>query len=641
MQAPLLVLMCAKNVVIYRQMCTEQHGSNAITMVLHRIGHAFTSSKRHYTLCSRDVYPMASALLQQLLGAIRQGTEAAEVHAALGCGLSELGLLSASIKSQHECSEGADEVVGRAQTLLGAKQVRRLAVAGGGQRLPCAHLLFCDRPQAASKRLGLQLLHALIADCDRATFVAHHAEWASTLLTMLRGSSAGSPDSASGFKAPCGAGCLPPADTLAAWDCLAVLYARLPALLGVPGVRRDASAAASRLAAVLLLQPAQGEGGGGDAVTVPPALYLPAAQRALLAALDALPAAFRQQQRALEAPLAALLLRAGARGAPGEQLRLAAALVASLPRIQGDADSWSSMAQRLLATMHALLDAAYLSLEERGLAAAARGACDPNAEPLGPLACASGSENAGAGGLDAYPATLGQLAAALEALVALLSRSYPSAVPLPSGGLLLLASRLLSLDDSAAASAVGRGARFAQLCWRLPSLHAAALRVLAQALASGGSQLAPLFMAAARLLGDQLQRTAGSVAAAARGGVSERRGVQEGGALVPAAPAVRAGLYAAVRQLLLASGAGVVRPLAPAVLAAVGAELYGRRLSQAVGGGPGSSGGAGMPALEAEPARKKARKSKQQQGSENIGELGSGAGAQVALPRAACRLAAP
>ena len=55
--------------------------------------------------------------------------------------------------------------------------------------------------------------------------------------------------------------------------------------------------------------------------------------------------------------------------------RLAAACVASLPRINGDGASWSAMAQRLLTSAHALLDTLLLGLEDQGLAGTAR--CAP------------------------------------------------------------------------------------------------------------------------------------------------------------------------------------------------------------------------------------------------------------------------
>eukprot|EP00887_Chlorella_sp_A99_P002280 scaffold10.g2280.t1 len=523
-----------------------------------------------------------SFLLTQLLSAARQGGAGSEATTAIAAGVSQLGLLSAAVRSESAAAEAADELVARAKALLGAKQ-------------------------AATKQLGLELLRRVIADCDRHTFLACHAEWAPLLLAHVAGAKGGGGSDAradAGDMARAGA---PAAVQAAAWECLAALYERLPALLGVAGVRRDASSAASKLCAALLALPASPpppqQQQQEQLQNISPALLHPAAQRALLAALAALPASFRQQQRALEPPLVALLLRAAA---PRER-DAAAALLASLPRIQGDADSWSQLAQRLLATAHSHLDAAYLSLDDRGLARAARAACDPGAPPLVPA--------------PAPAAAAQQLLAVLDALQVLLTRSYPSAVPLPSAALLLLASRLLSVDDSAAAAAAAAGAagRFAALCWCLPALHAAALRLLATLLAAGGAQLTPLFVAAARLAADHLERAAAAVA-----GASGSNGVA-GGTLVAAAPAVRCALYAACRQLLLAGGAGVVRPLAPAVLAAASAELYGARRQQQEGGRGGEAGGE-LPSLPLEPARKKARKRKQQQQQQGGGPAAVGGG---------------
>lgn len=228
--------------------------------------------------------------------------------------------------------------------------------------------------QAAGKRLGLHLLHGAVSECDRATFLASHGEWASLLITLLRNSATAALATGSGSQGgeaapsahangkPSTGSSLPASMQAAAWDCLAALHERLPHMLGVPGVRRDAAAATPKLVSLLLLgqqkqqQQAADGVGVGQPQAMPPMLKSPAAQRALLAALTALPVSFRQQQKSLEGPLLALLLQpagpAGQAPLPQPQQQLAAALVASLPRIQGDADSWSQLLQRLLVTAH-------------------------------------------------------------------------------------------------------------------------------------------------------------------------------------------------------------------------------------------------------------------------------------------------
>lgn len=345
--------------------------------------------------------------------------------------------------------------------------------------------------QATSRLLGLQLLGSTLANCHRRIFLQQHAQWAALLLATLRSEQQRTQKSRGGQ---------PTAAAAEACACLAAYFARVGRMLEVPGLRRDGAAAASKLAALLLQQPGQAQQ-QADAQAAPPLLVLPQGQQALLAALTTLPSSFRQQHKQLEAALLPLLMQPARGGS-----HLLAACAAALPRIVGDGTSWSAFCQRLLASAHHLLDAALLQLDDASLAAAAKSACDPTADPL-PLLPAS--PTSGALPSDAFTAAFGQLHAVLQTLQAMLGGSYPAAVPLPVGGLLLLISRVASVGDSPSggrAAAAAASSRFPQLCLQLPALQAAALRLLQHLLAAAGTAAAPYFVAAARLLSDVLRR---------------------------------------------------------------------------------------------------------------------------------------
>lgn len=335
----------------------------------------------------------------------------------------------------------------------------------------------------------------MLAHCHRHAFLSRHAQWAALLLATLRGEQQRSQKQGQGQETGPDAASAPSAAAREVCACLAVYFTRLGRMLEVPGVRRDGAAAASKLAAQLLQQGQKAQAQQAAA----PLLTLPQGQQALLAALTALPASFRQHQKALEAQLLPLLMQQGS-GA-GEGSSMLAACAVALPRISGDGSSWSAFCQRLLASAHQLADVLLLGLDDAHLAAAARAALDHAAEPLPLLPPAGGA----ALGSDAYAAAWGQLGAVLQALQALLGASHPAPVPVPAGGLLLLVSRLRSVDDIGAAAA---SSRFPLLCLRLPRVQAASLGLLQRLLAACGSTAAPYFVAAARLLAEALQRSA-------------------------------------------------------------------------------------------------------------------------------------
>ncbi|PSC71891.1 proline-glutamic acid-and leucine-rich 1 [Micractinium conductrix] len=445
--------------------------------------------------------------------------------------------------------------------------------AAGQGMLQRTLYLLPPSPEASQRLLGLQVLRSTVTNCERRMFLTRHVSWAALLLATLRGEQQ---RSAKGDPAAAQQQQLSGVAT-EALACLAAYFSRVGLMIEVPGVRRDGAAAASKLGA-LLLQPAGGQqdraAAAPTSAAAPAALLTtPAGQQALLAALTALPASFRQQHKALEGAVLPLLVRPGA--APSSLL---AACAAALPRIAGDATSWSALCQRLLASAHRLADSLLLGLDDAQLSAAARDSTDPSAEPL-PLLPVDGGRGGSLGG-EAYAAGFRQLAAVLATLQALLAGSYPAPVPVPTAGLLLLVSRLVSVDETAgaggkAAVAAAASTRYAQLCLRLPDVQAAALGLLRRMLAACGSAATPYFTATACTLAEMLQRCSAS----------------DGATTLSAA--VRCQLYGAAQQLVEAAGVGAVRPLAAPLLQAATAELYERKRQ---GGGA---------AAEEGPARKK------------------------------------
>ncbi|GAB4819503.1 hypothetical protein N2152v2_006549 [Parachlorella kessleri] len=422
--------------------------------------------------------------------------------------------------------------------------------------------------QASIRKDGLELLACISTHCDRRTFLAGYQEWFTAAVGVLRGSS--SQDSKQQQHV---------AAQQAGWQCLAVLFDRIGRMLDIPGVRRDGAALVPKLVALL-----QQQFPTTQAPTEPSAVLGSPAMEALLAAVTALPAPFRQHIKYIEPSIAATLMQPLL--APGRAMRLAAACAAALPRINGDGTSWSNMAQRLLATAHGLLDVLLLGLDDQSLVGTARDLLDPHAAPL------PGVPSATTAPLPAYKAAFGQLEATLHALQALLTRSYPSPVPIPGTGLLLLVTRVLGVDDASGGPGKAGSSKFAELCLHLPALHAAVLRLLCTLLCAAGAQLASLYLTTARLLAGYLERVTAAGA----------------GALTPLALHVRLQLYAATRLLLQSAGVGIVRPLAPVVLRCACAELYGTPA--------GTAGSAGrQPEAQQGPARKKARKSKGQGGA--------------------------
>lgn len=129
--------------------------------------------------------------------------------------------------------------------------------------------------------------------------------------------------------------------------------------------------------------------------------------------------------------------------------------------LAGDAEIWSRHMQNVLCACHTRLDIAYLGMDDSTLAASAKAALDPQADPLmAPLPDSKPAQHSAAGqhsrvagqsvhSVASVQAASCQLAGFLDVLETLLTVSYPVAVPIPAHGILMLLTRILSFDDTA------------------------------------------------------------------------------------------------------------------------------------------------------------------------------------------------
>lgn len=128
----------------------------------------------------------------------------------------------------------------------------------------------------------------------------------------------------------------------------------------------------------------------------------------------------------------------------------------------GDAATWSTSMQRLLCSCHSTLDTAFLGMDDSSLATAGKAGLDPQAQPIRQTPNILHSKGNGPAHMQGGPGpkqsvhsaaavqlALEDLTGLLESLERMLALSYPAAVPLPSQGILMLLTRILTMDDSA------------------------------------------------------------------------------------------------------------------------------------------------------------------------------------------------
>lgn len=427
----------------------------------------------------------------------------------------------------------------------------------------------------AQKTAGLNALTVFAEQGSRAVFLANFVEWSTEALTALKTSSSQSEDTLQ-----------------ASWRHMAAIFRRTGRLLHIPGVRRDAAPLANKLTAAI-------SQAAGEKATNPATSEL--AFLALHAALLAVPTSFKPHMKTLEHVVSRAMLAASrssiSANSTSNNAAPAAAILAfaALPRAGGDSSDWSAAAQRLFVSAHALLDQAYLGLEPSGLVDNCRQGLDSTATVLPGVVDATSNTTTMTGGMDSYALTFGQLDAILSSLEAQLTTTFPTPIPLPSSPLLLLATRILSVDaDSVAERSAASTGKLAELCLRLPALHSRALNLLKTLTLVAGVQLTPLLLSVARILGDQLGKVAVDPAE---------------GEITKACPSVKISLYKATAVVLRAGGVAAARQLAPILLQCAYVEIYGIAAPSEKGAGAhlmnntNRRGGA----MEAQPSRKRAK----------------------------------
>jgi hypothetical protein len=441
----------------------------------------------------------------------------------------------------------------------------------------------------SQKTAGLNALTVFAEQGSRAVFLANFVEWSTEALAALKTSSSPSDDVVN-----------------ASWRLMAAIFRRSGRLLHIPGVRRDAAPLANKLTAAIA------QAAEKSSLVTSELAFL-----ALRAALLAVPTSFKPHMKTLEPVVSRAMLSSSSNSSSSASSPPAAILCfAALPRAGGDASDWSAAAQRLFVSAHSLLDQAYLGLEPSGLVDNCRQGLDSTATLL-PGVVDSSANTTATGGMDSYALTFGQLEAILSCLEAQLTTTFPTPIPLPSSPLLLLSTRILSVDaDSVAERSAASTGKLAELCLRLPALHSRALGLLKTLTLVAGVQLTPFLLSVARTLGDQLGKVAVDPAEID---------------ITKLCPSVKIALYEATAVVLRAGGVAAARQLAPVILQCAYVELYGIAAPNEKGAGAhlmsnttGRRGGA----IEAQPARKRAKQAKHRgddfiniDGSDNAGSI--------------------
>lgn len=251
-------------------------------------------------------------------------------------------------------------------------------------------------------KMGLELLLILIKNVHSTLFTNSFPEWAKIVLSTMKQRK------------------LPDEDTVG-WRCLAALFSRLESVsVHAAAAKREAAALASKMIAAFLSLDMN------QPVT-------PEALIALQIALNVVPGTFRHQSKALEATFTKLALTPHPR-------KSAQKCLVMLPRSFGDSDSWSVLAQSLLATAHGLLDAMFYGFENGQTFESARNDIDPSAVSLIPL------PTPGASTLTELRTSAEVFKSVLQCLDMVLQTPYPVPVPLPTSAIIALIQRIVSIE---------------------------------------------------------------------------------------------------------------------------------------------------------------------------------------------------
>ncbi|CAG9467824.1 unnamed protein product [Pedinophyceae sp. YPF-701] len=461
-----------------------------------------------------------------------------------------MGVRSAAL--QHVCDlvqRGSPDALRAAEVAAREHGAFALNAAGGitaTEAATCRRLVdeLVEHVEGAAGRAGSRahawaLLAVLAAELDTQSILARQEAWMAAATKVIRTEQNA-------------------ASLAAASNCAGVLVARLEPLLGLPGVKRSASAAASKLISSTAQRienvdsaragtaDRNGANGAAEADTPSP---LPLPLLLLLeSATRTMPASARPHIKAIEA---VVFRRLDASTQPSDAELLAAARTAALvPAATGTPQAWSLSAAASVFALHVVCDRMFgKPVASSDPAFHAHAAAEAALAPL---------EGAAAGGTAAArlwmtrdaaaqldPAACVHVAtAAICAIEAHLALPFPVPVPLPAGPLANAACRLLAAD----------AAQDPAVALRLPQLHAAALELLGLLVRRGGAAVAPQHCTIAAAVNVQL-----AIAAAGEDSLP---------------PAARLAAYRAVAALADAGGGRVACDLVPALLSAAIQDVF-------------------------------------------------------------------
>ena len=266
---------------------------------------------------------------------------------------------------------------------------------------------------------------------------------------------------------------------------LATALTRARALSDASGVRRDAATCVETVIPSALRAMSRGNVRAYELARVAATTH-PNALRANACGLEAACAkALRESSRASERQAAIRLL-------------------ATLPRVAGDAQAWSEYARRLMRVASDGMNRAFEGAED----GAARRALDAALEPAGEAAPAG----FGVGGLGAT--AIECAITGMRCLEEMLRTRFSTAVPMPNAAVVELVARALDVDGGAAVAVPGTLPTPVdpELVFELPRVHEAALALLEALLVSAQTTAIPQAGRIARALEGVLRRSAPTAA---------------------------------------------------------------------------------------------------------------------------------
>lgn len=204
----------------------------------------------------------------------------------------------------------------------------------------------------------------------------------------------------------------------ACWELLERAILRLHTMSDVKSIKRDASAIASKAGALGKQM--------FDAESPCPALL-----GCIGACLIGFPASLKHTEKFFEAQCSSMLMKSGS------CQRIAAVVFAMLPRISGMEDVWSRYSQRLLVSIHKILN----ELTD--------GLGDVKVESLhlaSGVAPLEAPEFSGDSQMMIFTEYIGSLRGLMDSLTSLVSRNFPIPVPMPILGLISLCKRIMGID---------------------------------------------------------------------------------------------------------------------------------------------------------------------------------------------------